>query len=682
MIKLYFVVIALLFFGTNLSTNAQCTTTDPTGGLCPDGTTECDLLPDITVSWWAIENYASGPDEYSQSGNGVNDGRLRITGSTPNIGYGPLTVRGSDYFVCGMDTLLGDPGVCADGSLPQQLITQRIYHKNNGVMTYYDRWAGAMTYHPTHGHNHVDDWGVFTLRLEDPNDPNPLNWAIVGDGAKLGFCLMDYGTCSTYPDHCKDINTDYMIGTTMLNGDFPNYGLGGGSYSCSPVEQGITSGYTDIYGEHLDGMWINIPPGTCNGDYWIVAEIDPHNSFLESDSTNNWTATPFTLTQQEPAGTTNFALTADNGTEFCAGGSTVLSAPAGVNYLWNTGETTQTITVSQAGTYTVDLTNTCGTGTSDPTTITILSVPSAPTLTGDTVVCMGQSTVLTSTGSNVTWFDGNGIEIGTGNTFTTPALTSDSTFYAESGNYIAGVTDFTGLTDTSNTGGGFFTNIQGLIFDVTVPLTIKSVKVIADGAGDRNIQLIDNGGNLLQAGTFTLPDGESQVDINFNIPAGINYQLSVNGASDLWRCNSGVNYPYEIVDTISIHSSTAGTAYYYFFFDWEITVGESVCSGPQSAQTIYVDGCSGVDDVDISASTSVYPNPNKGMFTFEFNVPGTASFEYKIVDVVGKGIYSKEVSEQTGFYKEVISLSGAAPGIYSVVVNLMGKTSTTRFVVE
>jgi hypothetical protein len=485
MIKLYFAVIALLFFGTNLSTNAQCTTTDPTGCLCPDGTTECDLLPDITVSWWAIENYASGPDEYSQTGNGVNDGRLRITGSTPNIGYGPLTVRGSDYFVCGIDTLLGDPGVCADGSLPQQLITQRIYHKNNGVMTYYDRWAGAMTYHPTHGHNHVDDWGVFTLRLEDPNDPNPLNWAIVGDGAKLGFCLMDYGTCSTYPNHCKDINTDYMIGTTMLNGDFPNYGLGGGSYSCSPVEQGISSGYTDIYGEHLDGMWINIPPGTCNGDYWIVAEIDHHNSFLESDSTNNWTATPFTLTQQEPAGTTNFALTADNGTEFCAGGSTVLSAPAGINYLWNTGETTQTITVSQAGTYTVDLTNPCGTGTSDPTTITILSVPSAPVLTGDTVVCMGQSTVLTSTGNNVTWFDGNGIEIGTGNTFTTPALTSDSTFYAESGNYIAGVTDFTGLTDTSNTGGGFFTNVQALIFDVTVPLTIKSVKVIADGAGDR-----------------------------------------------------------------------------------------------------------------------------------------------------------------------------------------------------
>ena len=171
------------------------------------------------------------------------------------------------------------------------------------------------------------------MRVEDPNDPNPLNWAIVGDGAKLGFCLMDYGTCSTYPDHCKDVNTDYMIGTTMLNGDFPNYGLGGGSYSCSPVEQGITSGYTDIYGEHLDGMWINIPPGTCNGDYWIVAEIDPHNSFLESDSTNNWTATPFTLTQQEPAGNTNFSLTASNGIEFCAGGSTVLSAPAGTNYL-------------------------------------------------------------------------------------------------------------------------------------------------------------------------------------------------------------------------------------------------------------------------------------------------------------------------------------------------------------
>ena len=112
-----------------------------------------------------------------------------------------------------------------------------------------------------------------TLRIQTA-DPNPLNWPIVGDGAKIGFCLMDYGTCgtpgSTYDGHCRDDNTMYLSGNTLLNVDFPNWNLGGGNYNCSVTEQGISSGWTDVYGKHLDGMWINLPKNICNGDYWIV----------------------------------------------------------------------------------------------------------------------------------------------------------------------------------------------------------------------------------------------------------------------------------------------------------------------------------------------------------------------------------------------------------------------------
>ena len=149
-------------------------------------------------------------------------------------------------------------------------------------MSYYDRMAGSMTYHPTHGHNHSDDWGVFTLRKMDPNEPNPLNWPIVSDGAKMGFCLMDYGTCgtgtnSTYYGHCRDENRyspSYLEtfpqfndgtngGTIKLNSDFPNFGLGGGEYGCSPIEQGISAGWLDLYGEWLEDQWINLEPCLC-----------------------------------------------------------------------------------------------------------------------------------------------------------------------------------------------------------------------------------------------------------------------------------------------------------------------------------------------------------------------------------------------------------------------------------
>ena len=132
-------------------------------------------------------------------------------------------------FVCGTDTIIDtnpesnlSDFYCDNGETARQITWQRIYHRNSdGTMSYYDRKAGSMTYHPTHGHNHSDDWGVFSLRKMDPNEPNPLNWPIVSDGGKMGFCLMDYGTCgtgpnSTYYGHCRDENRYSLISSNIF----------------------------------------------------------------------------------------------------------------------------------------------------------------------------------------------------------------------------------------------------------------------------------------------------------------------------------------------------------------------------------------------------------------------------------------------------------------------------------
>ncbi|MFI5204917.1 MAG: hypothetical protein ACHQF2_10510, partial [Flavobacteriales bacterium] len=115
--KYLLVVSGVLSFGL---ANSQCTTTNATSCICPDTSSSCDLLPDITISWYALENYMGGPNEYAQVCSppcGGNDGRLRITGSTPNIGYGSFTVRGSDYYVCATDTIYDPTGVLLPGGL-------------------------------------------------------------------------------------------------------------------------------------------------------------------------------------------------------------------------------------------------------------------------------------------------------------------------------------------------------------------------------------------------------------------------------------------------------------------------------------------------------------------------------------------------------------------------------------
>ena len=261
----------LLLIGTMLvfpfTGSTQCTTTNATTCTCPPGGgTNCDLLPDITLSKEAISN--GGYTEYpqvnagtSQANQGSDDGRLRLTGATPNLGYGPIEVRGISKWVCGTDSFTSYPGAgfCSDGSDPKQVVVQRVYHKNGNTMTSSDRIAGTMTYHPSHGHQHVDSWGTYTLRIENPNDPNPLNWSIVGTGTKLAFCLLDLSNCNAANNYCRD-SLNNLLNSTNL----PNYGLGGGGYGCSNALQGISAGYVDIYSKTLDGMWINIPPDVCN----------------------------------------------------------------------------------------------------------------------------------------------------------------------------------------------------------------------------------------------------------------------------------------------------------------------------------------------------------------------------------------------------------------------------------
>lgn len=441
--------IAALMFAPFLSFS-QCTTTNATGCSCLQaGSTNCDLLPDIIVGkppLLATGNY--GNIEYAQTGNGSNNGKLRISVSSPNVGHGPLEVRTTTTYICGTDTFTGTaPSICPDGiTYPKQLINQRVYHKNGNAMTYYDRPAGTMTYHPTHGHMHVDDWGKYSLRTATSN-PNPLTWPIAATGAKLAFCLMDYGTCSYYNGHCVDTN-----GNILTNSNFPNYGLGGGGYNCSPVVQGISSGYTDIYYQYLDGMWINLPAGLCNGAYYIVIQLDPYNYFLESNENNNVIAVPFTLTKQ----TTSPTITSSANATLCEGNSTTLTAAGATTYSWlpatGLNATTGSSVIANPGSstiYTVTGTNTAGCTKTKTVTVTINTKP-VLVLTSASAICAGQSVPLQVSGaSTYTWSPATGLSATSGSAVN--ASPSGTTTYTVTATGSNGCTSTASVLVTVNT---------------------------------------------------------------------------------------------------------------------------------------------------------------------------------------------------------------------------------------
>jgi len=280
------------------STSGPCSSSNGLACLCPDGTSNCDLLPDMTASALIIQNQHT---EYP--------GLITLSNATPNIGWGPMEIHGSSSCWCDTVSVPCSTSICPDGSYPKQKLRQTIYHKSGSVITSHDTLTnGEMSYHPSHGHVHVDNWAEFTLRRATPN-PDATTWPIVATGSKVSFCLINLGDCTSDYGYCRDGN----YGPVVTMADVPNAPFG--MVSGCGTDQGIYVGNLDIYSEGLSGMSIDLT-GVCNGDYYIVSITDPDNNFLESDETNNWAATPITLTQQTPAPVASFTHTGAPNVQF------------------------------------------------------------------------------------------------------------------------------------------------------------------------------------------------------------------------------------------------------------------------------------------------------------------------------------------------------------------------------
>ncbi len=672
---------------------SQCTTTNATSCVCLDGSSECDLLPDITASYDLLEE----ADETVET-----PGELRLSVGTPNIGHGPLRVTATDYFVCGGDTIYSPGGlaVCPDGTSPRQIINQRIYHKNGSEMTWYEVAAGTMTYHPDHGHFHTDNWGVYTLRKPIDGVTDPTEWTIVGYGTKMGFCLMDLANCASPSNYgyCREDD-----GTVVTN-DIDNYGLGGGGYNCVVTNQGISVGYLDIYDYYLDGMSITIPEGVCNGDYYIVAEIDPFNNYLEESDNNNVIAVPITLTDQ-PETIESVSVAHSAGAflggdvlKICASEVVELSVPPiGTSYLWSNGAISNTITITESGTYSCFITRECGDVYSDTIVVEMIS-SEVPVITPAPVVCIGESTTLTATGDGIiNWYTAEvgGTYLGSGETLETGELFENTMFYADNETQILSPID--GNVGQVNHAGSDYstgTPYNGYeVFDAIEDLTLNSVKVYTDYPGEREIELRDASGALVTSAVVNIPSGTTVIDLGFDVPAGSNYRLGTSDSKNtdvfgdisprLKRSSSGTEYPYTIDGLISITNSSFDETRWYYFYDWSVS-GDAVfvCPSDRTGTEVEVKVCSSIGDISTLNSLDIYPNPTNGQFTVNLNTLPVSEMQITVCNVTGAQVYSTILQNPNGSVQLPVDISGVASGVYQVKLTANGKSISRSIVVE
>lgn len=226
------------------------------------------------------------------------------------------------------------------------------------------------------------------------------------------------------------------------------------------------------------------------------------------------------------------------------------------------------------GFYTVTLvtTNQYGTDSLVKYGMVHVNMPQVYQVTGATRCKDGKVTLQAMGSGTLRWYDQptGGSPVHTGPTYLTPNLTQTKLYFVESEQ--SAPLKYTAKPDNGGAG-GFLANEHYLIFNASAPFRINSVKVYAQSAGNRTIQLRNSSGTTLKTVTVYVASGESRVTLNFDVPTGNNLRLVGSGTPNLYRNTDGLAYPYVIPGLLSIHSSSATsnpTGYYYFFYDWEI----------------------------------------------------------------------------------------------------------------
>lgn len=147
------------------------------------------------------------------------------------------------------------------------------------------------------------------------------------------------------------------------------------------------AGHTYLWSNSATTQTINV---TTGGTYSVTTTL----SGCTATSSQSVTVNPAPSATITPSGPTTF----------CVGGSVTLSAPAGLSYLWSNNATTQTISATTGGTYSVTTTQSGCTATSS-VTVSISNTPSATiTPNGPTTFCTGGSVTLSApAGLTYTW---------------------------------------------------------------------------------------------------------------------------------------------------------------------------------------------------------------------------------------------------------------------------------------
>lgn len=356
---------------------------------------------------------------------------------------------------------------------------------------------------------------------------------------------------------------------------------------------------------------------------------------------------------------------------FCATDPLVLTSSPADSYTWSTGATTQSITVSSSGAYTVTVSGACDDFTSAVFNAEALAAPDAPIVPGVSIPVPGTAVLVANGSGSFRWFNAamGGDQLGVGSPWTTPQLTESTTFWCEAVDQQGTAPVFGGRTNRTSQGAYHESNAYFLLFDANGPFTLRSVKVYVETAGSRTVQLVNGSGTVLATTTANVPAGESRIELDFAVPQGTGYGLqSGTSGHGMWRdqANNGFAYPFALGDLGAITgTSVTGTGQYnqyYYFYDWEVEAAPLTCPSERTPALVSVGGV-GVAAVEADQAWSVFPNPASDRLVVDLGTLQVAR-HLELVDLTGRTVRGQGLVVRQGLVE--LDLASMARGSYMV----------------
>ncbi|MEZ4883209.1 MAG: gliding motility-associated C-terminal domain-containing protein [Chitinophagales bacterium] len=287
--------------------------------------------------------------------------------------------------------------------------------------------------------------GTYTVTVSDASGCTGTGQTTVNELILSSLTLNGEDFCSGQNSNLSVVEA--FSGYTWSNGDIgQNITVNlPGTYTVTVSQANGCTQTSDITINELSGL----TPSTtgndfCTGSTTTLSVVENYNSYNWSngDTGQNISvgiAGTYTVTVSDSNGCTGTSNVTVNelpvpnpsisGNDFCAGGTSVLTVNELFNnYVWSTAETTQMITVSNGGTYTVTVSNADNCTATANISINQFSITS-PTLTGtDFCLDFGTTLAVVETYNSYNWSNGDAgqnISINTGGTYTVTVTNTD-----------------------------------------------------------------------------------------------------------------------------------------------------------------------------------------------------------------------------------------------------------------